>query len=180
MKHGISLSAVFQHYPNILESDIRAALSKHCQVLKTPKVYIGDCSIPHCGNKGGIHVFLEFTQEERDAGDHELQDAVLLIQTEIQQRHSDFCHEVNIFGAGTFASYASASDKTLYSLQLQDDLSLRNIKTDFSIVQTVSRGVGQHDDPPVTCPACSHRAGANPLHWKELDIVQEWFYGLPL
>jgi hypothetical protein len=172
-QHGINLIAFHQHLPSKLTADLKKDLGN---VNVDADVVVCDCVEGICGSKG-LHVFVGLKEDQPES--HYLKSIATCARATVVNNHCDFCHSVIILSKDTLQRYADVNGQVAF-YRLRNDFLLKRLKADIVFKNECAPQTDRDsDDISELCASCSED-GIEPLHWKELDILKEWKYFVPL
>ena len=170
--HNVQIYGRVAHNPSKIDSELIEAVN---ETLCTTSLVSTGCNVS-CQHQPGIHIFLETPekltnlQERTEVAVHQISIALA--------KHGDVCRQIILFKKGSFADYRTKGKEDIHRFDLYD--AINSEKMDNQIVKKINFENEDEDDSEVTCELCFPNNEEPPLHWKNLNLIQEWCLYVPL
>ena len=170
--NGILIYAPNAHVPVSIEVDIISHLDKMCSI-NLAKIVVFDCTKSSCGERQGIHVFVEFDEGEGSVMANDIANQVNHVTV---HKHNIVCHSVVFV---TSLDLYKGDDAQVLRFQLRDDYIQRTLA---NLIIHVWQPVETLITESIIgeCTSCFGVRPLKPLDWHSLDIVAEWSLDVPI
>ena len=170
--HNVQIYGRTAHNPSKIDCELTETVK---ETLHTTSLVSIGCNAT-CQHQPGIHVFIEVPGTITNLPDRtEL--AVHQIRNYLV-KHEDVCHEMILFKEGSFADFRTKDEQHICRFDLFDAIYSKRL--DNQILKRIQFENESEEDNNATCELCFPLTEDPPLHWKNLNLIQEWLLYVPL